>query len=699
MPRRCIDKSVAKQGFARVPEGDHAMFEVPAQGLQDGSAPLRVLEPLKGAAEPETPAMLRQEQQAAATERARCYSDTLADQLRARRAFATEIDHRRLRFVRSEDGLGAERILGRSDLVPINWLEFGQRAARTVCRLQVRQPNGAIAGHATGFLVAPGLLLTNNHVLPDAQMAVRSIAEFDCEDDAAFEPRPSKLFRLRPEELFFTSRSLDFSFVALAPAASDGTLLSTYGYLRLADEPDQLQEGEFVSIIQHPSGNTKHAALRQNRVIWSDANFIHYQTETQAASSGAPVFNDQWYVVALHHSGVTRPGEGARHGEHKPPQLDGDDADIRWMANEGVRVSRIYRALGESSDRAAQTVLMRLRAAAGGPDTSPIFFPATAATAAFSRRTAAAAVAAPSTSLLDYVPAATSGGGASLRQERRVITPPAGDALLYTERGGYREDFLGDGARLRVSLPRIAEGNQLLRYTNFSVIFDLGRRLARMTAVNIDGRSWQHIDRRRPDTWSYDPRVAVDAQVGRNLYDGNRYDFGHLVRRHDACSGRDAALAEQDTFHLTNAAPQDRRLKAGPWNHLENHVLDTIRMIHSRVTVLTGPVHRDDDPVERGISIPQNYFKIAAYVDGDGNLAAAGWVQCQPAPKGIAAERAPLLLDQISMWQVPIARIGELTGLDLSSLLAADALGRRRRVELGSDLHAVPIASADDILL
>ncbi|MBK8211296.1 MAG: hypothetical protein IPK78_16405 [Rhodospirillales bacterium] len=61
------------------------MFEVPAQGLQDGATPLRVLTPPDAGAQPETLVMLRQEQQAAAAERARCYSDALADQLRARR--------------------------------------------------------------------------------------------------------------------------------------------------------------------------------------------------------------------------------------------------------------------------------------------------------------------------------------------------------------------------------------------------------------------------------------------------------------------------------------------------------------------------------------------------------------------------------------------------------------------------------------
>ena len=41
-----------------------------------------------------------------------------------------------------------------------------------------RQPIG------TGFLVAPGLLLTNNHVIPDEEAAAGFIAEFDYELDS-----------------------------------------------------------------------------------------------------------------------------------------------------------------------------------------------------------------------------------------------------------------------------------------------------------------------------------------------------------------------------------------------------------------------------------------------------------------------------------------------------------------------------------
>ena len=60
--------------------------------------------------------------------------------------------------------------------------------------------------------------------------------------------------------------------------------------------------------------------------------------------------------------------------------------------------------------------------------------------------------------------------------------------------------------------------------------------------------------------------------------------------------------------------------------------------------------------MERGVLIPQDFFKIAAYAGGDGDLAAAGWVQRQPAGAK-CLEVAPEFLGRFPMWQVPIARI------------------------------------------
>lgn len=285
------------------------------------------------------------------------------------------------------------------------------------------------------------------------------------------------------------------------------------------------------------------------------------------------------------------------------------------------------------------------------------------------------------------------------RRSSRVVIPPFSDATLYAERTGFRDDFLGDGARLRVPLPAGAEADQILRYANFSIVFCRKRKLARLSAINIDGERWQRIERRQPDTWSYDPRLAGDLQVGRNLYDGVRYGHAQLVRRQDACSGRDAELAEQDTFHLTNAMPHDLALGSSPWNALEYHVLDTIRLSRSRLTVLAGPIFDDADPAECGIHIPQNYFKIAAYVDDNGHLSASAWLQRLPLAEEPGAERSATAPESLVIWQIPISLIAELTALDLGSLFAADALGRHRSRQATGAWQPIPVTEADDLLL
>jgi endonuclease G len=618
----------------------------------------------------------RRAQQRAAAARGGQYPAALADQLRARRIPSEGLDEARRRFTRPEDGLSVERLIGTSDLVPINYLAFGLMAAKPVCRIQIRRPNGAATGFGTGALVAPNLLITNNHVLPNAAMAQRSLAEFDFEDDITFTPKVSRLFRLLPEQLFVTHRDLDFTLVAVAPTANDGTPLANYGYLRLLADPGKLIKGEYVALIQHPDGNAKQAALRENQVIWADDSFIHYETDTQPGSSGAPVFNDQWFMVALHHSGVPRTdGQGRWLKRDGTPWRDTDaDDEVDWIANEGVRVSRIFTALAEAGTTEARAALARITEAGADGTMLPIAAPATATPA----------------------PIAAGDGGALL-ERAKIVRPPAADAAKYADRQGHREDFLG--ADHRVPLPPLSPGFEVLPYANFTVVFDRRRRLATYTIVDVDGPTWRSIRRRRPDTWSFDPRLPAEEQAGPNLYDGTRYDYGHLVRRQDACSGNTPELGERDTFHLTNASPQDNLLNTGPWNDLENHVLNTIQRSHAKVVVITGPVLRETDPIEFGYQIPQDFYKIVAYRNEAGALAAAGWVQKQPPARHRLEGRAPQFIGRFPAWQVPIAMISQMTGLDFGPLVAADALASPRGLEAAGGFLAVPIGSPDDLIL
>ena len=75
-----------------------------------------------------------------------------------------------------------EQIIGENNMDEYFVLPRGTQAGKAIARLFVRSP-GAGGAYGTGFLVGPGLLLTNNHVIPDSGYALNTVASFDYELD------------------------------------------------------------------------------------------------------------------------------------------------------------------------------------------------------------------------------------------------------------------------------------------------------------------------------------------------------------------------------------------------------------------------------------------------------------------------------------------------------------------------------------
>ncbi|HEU4510910.1 MAG TPA: endonuclease [Pyrinomonadaceae bacterium] len=265
--------------------------------------------------------------------------------------------------------LALERILNKNNLMSINYLERGLRVARSVARIRIRSAQGRTLGFGTGFMVSPRLLMTNNHVLSTRNDAAFSHCEFNFQDDLTGRPIPTSVFELDPDLFFETDRALDFTLVAVKERARQGSgdvsELRFFGWNRLIEEEGKAILGEFLNIIQHPNGEPKQLALRENEFIDLLDNFLHYKTDTAPGSSGSPVFNDQWEIVGLHHSGVPRKDAAGRiltrdgvvwkqsMGEHK----------IDWIANEGIRVSRLVKhiknlALNDAQRRRLRTDLL-----------------------------------------------------------------------------------------------------------------------------------------------------------------------------------------------------------------------------------------------------------------------------------------------------------------------------------------------------
>ncbi|WP_328835393.1 serine protease [Streptomyces europaeiscabiei] len=240
-----------------------------------------------------------------------------------------------------------ERILGVSrDLQAWSFLPRGTRAARTVARISVRE-NGRELPVGTGFLVSPNLLLTNHHVLPDAEAARQSFVEFDAQVTVDNTPQSPTRLELDPDGFFAADQRLDFALVRVSPGPDLRPAGETFGWNRLSAQKGKLVIGEPVNVIGHPMGRLKEIAVRDNMLQVRLDDFLHYKTDTEPGNSGSPVFNDQWEIVALHHSGVPRTdGQGRvlrRDGQVWEPG-DGDDA-IDWVSNEGVRISSILKHL------------------------------------------------------------------------------------------------------------------------------------------------------------------------------------------------------------------------------------------------------------------------------------------------------------------------------------------------------------------
>ncbi len=197
-----------------------------------------------------------------------------------------------------------ERVVGENALRHVNMLERALHASQGVMKITYVQQRGDKDDGKTffgsGFLVAPDLVMTNHHVLANAAEAVGARFTFNSQLDAAGVERAVWAASMRPGGTYLGDPDLDYVVVQLAEAATD--------YPALAFSRQPIRKADRVAIIQHPEGGLKQIALQHNHVEHADPKLVQYTTTTLPGSSGSPVFNDLFEVVAVHHGWVEIPG-------------------------------------------------------------------------------------------------------------------------------------------------------------------------------------------------------------------------------------------------------------------------------------------------------------------------------------------------------------------------------------------------------
>lgn len=250
-----------------------------------------------------------------------------------------------------------ERINGVPNFQDIQILYKILKISESVGRITIKTRYGN-SGYGTGFLIAPGILITNNHVFGDAETAKNSVVQFYYELDDKNESKKVQTFGFVPEKLFLTSSfkvengkpdsGLDFTIVAVSDKSKEGKNIVEIPYTRLDENSGKIIEGENCVIIQHPKGDYKKTVMKDIRMLTLKDDFLIYESDTLPGSSGAAVIGlGTGEVVALHHSSIPNKNpQGQWLRKDGGVYNDGDaDETIDWLGNEGIRVSSLIRAI------------------------------------------------------------------------------------------------------------------------------------------------------------------------------------------------------------------------------------------------------------------------------------------------------------------------------------------------------------------
>jgi DNA/RNA endonuclease G (NUC1) len=291
--------------------------------------------------------------------------------------------------------------------------------------------------------------------------------------------------------------------------------------------------------------------------------------------------------------------------------------------------------------------------------------------------------------------------GSDLQQLRRdladllpasVDVAPGDDAQVetvaedYRDREGFVAHFLGADAHVPLPVPARQDDvltfkidgvtHQELKYRHFSVVMSRSRRMCLFSAVNIDGRQSK---KKKRAGWRFDPRIPRTAQIKEECYgDAPRFARGHMTRREDPVWGSDeeAATGNVDSMHVTNTVPQMQPFNAGIWLGLEDYALDHSREDSMRISVMTGPFFRADDPPLFGVRVPLRFWKVVAFIhDETGALCATGYALSQAAFISRSSEEFVFGQHETARHettQISIASIEQATGLSFGPLAALD---------------------------
>lgn len=248
-----------------------------------------------------------------------------------------------------KDGTAFEKLVKQSNsfLDIARWRDKLAAIELQVCCVETTTSYG------TGFLVGPDVVMTNYHVVkneikqPERAANVRLRFDFK-KATGSDRPRSGEEYRLKADDWLLDAspmdevddlpdpkpREADVDKLDYALLHLDGKPGDERGWVSAHNTAHDFKASAALFIVQHPKGRPMKLALDTEAVVGANRNGsrVRYRTNTEPGSSGSPCFNQNWELVALHHSG-------------EPAQL------ATW--NEGIPIATIVALLEQRGRMAA----------------------------------------------------------------------------------------------------------------------------------------------------------------------------------------------------------------------------------------------------------------------------------------------------------------------------------------------------------
>jgi hypothetical protein len=239
---------------------------------------------------------------------------------------------------------------GPGEWVTSAFLEQARLVGERVARLRVPRFVGAkeedsVGALGTGWLITPELLLTNHHIVNARDLGEPAATEGEFVSQAKhtvawfdYYTEGRGRAEVKIADVICRNSNLDYALLRLERHDA----LRDRKPIALPRDARKLVRGMRLNVVQCPGGGPLRFAIRNNFFVGrGSAEYqIRYLTDTVQGSSGSPVMDDDWQVVALHH--------GAQEVDAKLYKGEPGLAGVAKFHNQGIDIHNILADLPRS---------------------------------------------------------------------------------------------------------------------------------------------------------------------------------------------------------------------------------------------------------------------------------------------------------------------------------------------------------------